>query len=276
MNIEKIKNYNQNMLAILVTVVSVMAFVGLFAVLFFTVMEINRFYYMDNDDTGILTEEKIETLQKENKRQQLISYESPRLVDSLKMIYLIPVSHKMLNDPELIEDATSMVMDYASRSRSDKRYSGHVYGSFNNLIVYDQEAQSSKKLFDKRINFNELHIEYCADDIIILFRASEADTYKDGVINQNDLSVLYLYSLTQQELKRISLADAGVFHFKFAKRSKDLLILFGMDRNQNGMYDEYLEPSILKRYSYDSDSLSNLVEPSMHDALQKMLDGSQD
>ena len=276
MNIEKIKNYNQKMLAVLVTAASMMAIIGLFSVLFFTIAEINRSYYMNNDDTGILTDEKIETLQKENKRQQLISYESPRLVDSLKMIYLIPVSHKTLNDPELIEDATPVAFGYASSSRSDKRYSGYMYGSFNNLIVYDKKAESSKKLFDKRINFNELHIEYFVDDIIVLFRASEADTYKDGVINQKDLSVLYLYSLAKQELKQISLADAGIFQFKFVEESKDLLILFGTDRNKNGMYDEYLEPSVLKYYNYASDTLSDIVEPSMHDAMQKMLDGSEE
>lgn len=103
MNIEKIKTYNQKLLAVLGTIVALMALIGLISILFFVGMEIGSSFGSKSED-GILSDEKIELLQKENKRQQIISYQIPELVDTVNLIYMIPVSQKTLNNPENIED----------------------------------------------------------------------------------------------------------------------------------------------------------------------------
>ena len=41
---------------------------------------------------------------KEKKREQVISLEIPRLIDTLKSTYIIPVSHKTLNEKETVDE----------------------------------------------------------------------------------------------------------------------------------------------------------------------------
>ena len=83
MKIEKIKNYNQMLLAVLGTIAIIFALVGLIA---FMGTVINEFRWNRHNDVegGILSDEKIEELQKENKREQVIS----KIMKALSMIEL--------------------------------------------------------------------------------------------------------------------------------------------------------------------------------------------
>ncbi len=203
MNIDRIKNYNQKLLAILGTVVILIAIVGLISIIVFAVDEIGRSFRNNNQDDGILSDERIEELQKENKRQQLISYETPQLVDTLNLVYIIPVSHKTLNSAEYIDEEVLGLLDVHGSYKSDKRYSRQYYGDFNNLLVYDYKKDSINKLFNDRINFGNIQTEYFKDDILVLFSASTKDTYRDGVINQEDYKTLFIYSLNAKYMTKI-------------------------------------------------------------------------
>ncbi len=99
MKIEKVKNYNQKLLAVLGTIGAIFLIVALVSFIFIAIQESRRYDY-NEPETGILSEEKIEKLQKENKREQVISYETPILIDTLKLKYIIPVSHKTLDEKE--------------------------------------------------------------------------------------------------------------------------------------------------------------------------------
>src|SRR5690606_36089404 len=160
MKLEKIKSYNQVLLAVLGTVGVIFLIVAFIAFISIVILEHPRF---DNDDveTGILSDEKIEELQKENKREQVISYEIPKLIDTLNSIYIIPVSHKTLNEKEDIN--INGVLNAYSSSDSyesiDNRYSGGFYGAFNNIIIYNSIDGTNKKLFDERVNFNDIKTE---------------------------------------------------------------------------------------------------------------------
>jgi hypothetical protein len=102
MKIEKIKNYNQKLLAILGTIGGIFLVVALVSFISIVIQEHRRYDYNETE-TGILSEEKIEKLQKENKREQVISYETPILIDTLSLKYIIPVSHKTLDEKEEID-----------------------------------------------------------------------------------------------------------------------------------------------------------------------------
>ncbi|MDN5211908.1 hypothetical protein QQ020_07590 [Fulvivirgaceae bacterium BMA12] len=273
MKIEKIKNYNQMLLAVLGTIAIIFALVGLIA---FAVMIIDEFRWNRNNEmeTGILSEEKIEELQKENKREQVISYELPQLVDTPNAIYIIPVSHITLHEPEGIQGLLDASYSN-SKQDIDSRYASQFYGVYNNLIVYDQKAETSNKLFEKRVNFNEIKAEYFSDDILLLFKVAEKDTYRDGVINLQDYKSLYIYSISEGQLKKIGNDDMDIFSYAFLGDSKDLIIQFGIDKNKNGRYKSYNEPTIIKRYHYLSGSLTDIVNPTTHTNLQMMLEGSE-
>lgn len=276
MNIEKLKNYNQKLLAVLGSILVLMATIGLIMLIFFGVTEIRRSLKYDNQEDGILSDEKIDELQKENKRQQLISYDFPRLVDTANLIYIVPVSHKTLSDPEIIDEETLGLMDMSeSNLKSEKRYSKNYYGSFNNLLIYDLNKKLLKKLFTERINFNEINIEYFNDDILVLFKAAETDSYKDGVINLDDFKSLYIYSIKEQKLRQIRLENSDVANFSFVNNSKDLIIQFGLDQDKDGKFDDYREPAMIKKYDFKGCNLMDIVDKGTHDLLQKTLEGTK-
>ena len=86
--IDKIKNYNQVILAIAGTV-------GLIFVIWLTAYAIWDMTYSwrnSGDDVGILSSEQAEILQKENLRKQIISFNRLEMVDSVTQTYIIPVS----------------------------------------------------------------------------------------------------------------------------------------------------------------------------------------
>lgn len=275
MNIEKLKNYNQKLLAILGTIVALMAAIGLIMLSIFGITEIAREIRYNRQDDGILSEEKIEELQQENKRKQVISYDFPRLVDTINSIYIIPVRHQTLNAAEFIDDGVLGLMDTYGKVKTDSRYSSYYYGSFNNLIVYDLANKTTEKLFDRRVNFGAIRTEVFDDDILILFTAASQDTYRDGVVNLTDYKSLYIYSIRNQKLREVSIEGTDIAHYDFIYDSKNLLLRFGIDYNKDGKYDDDTEPSIVKKYNYKADEIEDIVSKDLNIELQKLLEGSK-
>jgi len=271
----KIEKYNQRILAVLGTVGVIFLIVALIAFISITIMEHRRFNDYDDTETGILSDEKIEELQKENKREQVISFIQPRLIDTINGTYIIPVSHKTLDEQE---DINGLLNAYSGSSKyeiSDSRYSSGTYGNYNNVIVYKPKTENSKKLFNERINFNRIQSEYFDDDIYLLMNIAKKDTYKDGVINLKDFKSLYIYSLNSGNLKNIGIDGMDVFDYEFLNKSKDLIIRFGIDKNDDGTYNEYNEPTIIKKYNLETGILTDIVDEKIRSELQKTLEGSQ-
>ena len=276
MKIEKIKNYNQKLLAVLGTIAIIFALVGLISFVSFTISEYRRYNY-DDIETGILSDEKIEELQKENKREQVVSYQTLELIDTLNQVYIIPVSHKFLNEPEEIDRKILGLLNSSNdyENESDQRYSRSYYGDFNNIIIFNQKSGNTKKLFDKRVNFDDIKAEYFEDDIFLLFKVAEKDTHKDGIINLLDFKSLYIYSINKRKLKKVENNGMDVFSYKFLNNSKDLIIRFGIDKNKDGKYVNYNEPTLLKKYNFQTGKATNIIEEKMSSELQKMLEGTE-
>lgn len=224
---------------------------------------------------------KIEKLQKENKREQVISYETPILIDTLNSQYIIPVSHKTLNEKEdiglngLLNAYSDSGSDFSVKEKRDERYSREYYGEYNNIIVFDEPNSINKKLFKKRINFNEIKSEYFDKEILILLKASDKDTFKDGVINLRDLTSLYIYSIKENKIRKIGIEGMDVHNYKFINKSKNLIIEFGIDKNKNGAFESYNEPIILKKYNFEKEKLVGIVDEKINSELQKKLEGTE-
>jgi hypothetical protein len=276
MKIEKIKNYNQKLLAVLGTIGAIFLVVALVSFIFIAIQESRRYDY-NEPETGILSEEKIQELQKENKRKQVISFESPILVDTLNLNYIIPVSHKTLNGTEDIVGLLNAFTSSDSKisKKNDDRYSRRFYGVFNNVILYDGKKGTNNKLFNNRLNFEKIETEYFDDEILLLIKASDKDTFKDGVINLKDFSSLYIYALNEGEMRKIEISGMDVFRFNFIEKTKDLIIEFGVDKNNDGFYENYNEPTIIKRYDFKSQKLVDIIDPKISSELQKLLEGTE-
>ena len=89
-----------------------------------------------------------------------------------------------------------------------------------------------------------------------------------------DLKSLFIYSFKQKELKKIHQKNMDVSQIKFVENSKDLLIKFGVDQNGDGKYDEYSEPSVIKKYNFQKDELTNIVDENIDKDLQQKLEGT--
>lgn len=280
MKIEKIKNYNQKLLAILGTIAGIFLIIALVSFISIVIQEHRRYNY-EEPETGILSKEKIEKLQKENKREQVISYETPILIDTLNSQYIIPVSHKTLNEKEdiglngLLNAYSDSGSDFSVKEKRDERYSREYYGEYNNIIVFDEPNSINKKLFKKRINFNEIKSEYFDKEILILIKASDKDTFKDGVINLRDLTSLYIYSIKENKIRKIGIEGMDVYNYKFINKSKNLIIEFGIDKNKNGAFESYNEPIILKKYNFEKEKLVGIVDEKINSELQKKLEGTE-
>ncbi|OBX22258.1 MULTISPECIES: hypothetical protein [Bizionia] len=276
MKIEKVKNYNQKILAILGTLAIILVIVSILGIGGIAISELLRFNSYDDIETGILSDDKIEKLQKENKREQVISYQNPKLIDTINSIYIIPVSHKNLNESENINGLLNIRKTSSSSYESnDSRYSRQYYGAYNNLIIYNQQNDLTNKLFDKRVNFNNIDSEYFSDEILLLFKVAEKDTYKDGVINLSDFKSLYIYSLNKKELKKIENSEMDIVSYKFLNESKDLIISFGIDKNNDGKFEDLNEPTIIKKYNYKTGKLTDIIGEKTNSELQKMLEGTE-
>jgi len=279
MKIEKIKNYNQRLLAVLGTVVVLMALLGLVSIATLMYNELSRSWRNNQPEEGILSDEKIQELQEENKRQQLISYENPILIDTNNLIYIVPVSQKTLKSAEEIEEDVRGISDFESEALSVRlggkgRYYSQLNGTFNNFLVYDFKLNSIKKLFDQRVYIENMHTEYFEDEILLLFETSEKDTYKDGRVDSKDLTVLYIYSFNDQQLRKIEQPQSTISRYRFVLNSKNLLVQFGMDHNENGQFDSSREPQSIMFYDYQSGQLSEIVPKEVSSNLQRMLEGT--
>ncbi len=281
MKIEKIKNYNQRVLAVFGTLGVIVVLV---LVILLTKLLIDEFGWLHpyrNSDTGILSSDKIEELQKENKRQQLISLKFPKLVDTLNQVYIIPVSRIDLAKPELINDGVLDLYDSDFRNVLNEQYccsppdGKNFFGEFINMIIWDYRTQKTKTLFDLRVNFNEIQVDYFSDDILVTFKAATEDTREDGFINLADLKGLYVYSLRNEKLYKVSLPNSDVLDYQYIRGTRDLIIQFAIDKNENGSCFQEIEPTIIKKYDYAKKQLVDIVDQETISELQKVLEGSK-
>lgn len=276
MNIEKVKNYNQKMLALIATVALI---IGLFALVFFAIVIVNELRRDSpyRQEQGVLSEEKVKKLQEENKRLQVISYGFPRLVDTLNLVYMIPVEHKTLNKAEEIDDNLGLLSSYSDDIDSynlDRKYSKSYYGSYNNLVVFDEKKKETKRLLDQRLNFNAIDTEYFEDDILILFLASKTDSNKDGVMNLEDFKSLFIYSLKEKKLRTVQIDNADITSYELIEGSKNLIVKYGIDHNKDGEFSSYKEPSMIKRYDFNKETLGDIIDLETTRNLQMLLEGS--
>lgn len=266
MNIEKIRNYNQKMIAVITTAIVAMAFVGLV----FLIIQLFGMIRPGNDTGALLSDQKTDELKKDSLRQQIISFSSPMLVDTSSLIYIIPVNVKTLDKPEEIRKE-HFEREFSSGSGYADKMS-FFYGSFNNLLVYNYLSGEIKHVCNDRITGADLQYIYSKEDILAVFTGASEDTDYDGQITLTDNISLFIYSLRKGVLRQVKQPFSTIESFSGVQGRKDILITFGNDRNRDNVYDAETEPSFIMKYDYESDSLSPVVSPDDEEQLQRLID----
>ena len=280
MKIEKIKNFNQIILAI----AGVLGLILLFIFLVSTVWDYYRLEIGSGRGSAItnslISEEEVEMLSMENLRLQIVSYESPKLVDTLNAVYIIPVSVSTLDKPETVvesiyDDGLMALMDtYGSTKKNGYYRENYFDGLFANIIVYQPILNRTTLLFNERIMLSGLHTYDFEDDILIVFYTAEKDNNNDGLVNFKDDTNLCIYSLKSGKMRRIAEQTTSITDYQFVDNSKDLLVEFSLSQYNDVKFKSY-KPRKIMKYEFETEILSEVVPAEIQQQLQNLVDGKK-
>ncbi|MDR2039350.1 MAG: hypothetical protein LBQ60_15610 [Bacteroidales bacterium] len=280
MKIEKIKDFNQVILAIA-------GILGLILLLVFIIMLVPDLFGTWNVGSGrnttisnsLIADEKMEKLNQENLRLQIISYESPELIDTLNSVYIIPVSVSTLNKPETVveaaDDGIMGLMDSYSSARKKGYYRENYFdGLYANLIIYQPVEDKTILLFNERIMLSKLRTYHFKDDILLVFFTAEKDSNKDGLVNFNDDTNLCIYSLKSGKMHRIAEGTNSIRDYQFIENSKDLLVEFSLSQYNDVKFKSY-KPGKIMRYEFETEKLSEVVPARIQQQMQNLVEGKK-
>ncbi len=271
MSSEKINDYNQKLLAVLGTIVAI-GFI--FALIAGIAVFVSDFFFDRNynSNRGLISDEQLSDMQKDSLIKQIISFDTPILIDTVNAVYLIPVVPKNLKNPERSQnfaDRTETTLEYSSF----KKGYGEYYAEYANMLLYNSPKNEIEKLFSKRILITSLETYYFKDDILIVFKGADKDNNQDGRIDSDDFSSLYVYSLNTKKMRIISQQESDIINYEFIENSKDLFVTLGIDRNKDGKYDYSYEPCEVKRYNFGTETLENIIPATLHNEVLKLVSG---
>ncbi len=263
--IDKVKNYNQVILAIAGTVcVMILIFCAILLLIEMSNSWSRRAYHND----GILATEKTDLLNKDSLRKQIISFSRIEVVDSINQLYVLPVTQANLDDEEKYDD----IIDY--KSSSSKLSMSYYSRAYNNLLLYDAKTKSSEIIFNFRLSISDYFL-YTLDELkLIVITASINDTNEDGLLNDKDFQSLFIYDLSKQQLFELNVEENyTILNALVPAKSNQLIAHFGIDRNHNNRFDIQAEPKVYYDVDFNTMSLNELIAEDQLDTLQKLLEG---
>lgn len=203
----------------------------------------------------------------DNKPTQTVSFQMPILIDSVKKIYLVPVSQ--LNEPEVDKDGT-LLDDYPGSNRYYKKYK--FAGSYNNIIVFDERRGSKTPVFTEKIHVSHFENALINGKFQILaIKGARQDTNNDGKLNASDLESFFVYNIDAQILKEYREPELGVSNYQILYESNKIVVAFIKDLNKSGEIDFSEEPQLLKILDLDSGLLQDFADDQMQELLHKTI-----
>ena len=267
--IERIKNYNQIILAIAGTI----GVVFLLFAAFFALEELSRSFLdsrADSNNQGILAIEETNELNKDSLRKQIISFNRMQVIDSINQIFLIPVTQANLAAAERDNEILGL-MNTKSIGRSYEKFYGNIY---NNLVLHDRLKNESQLIFDERISIENFIVHENSRGKFIVIPGCNIDSNKDGYLNENDLQELFIYNVQNRSLNKI-LSEENYTTLRVYKpdKSNELIAHFGIDRNKNGVFNSSSEPMIFYRINLEKMAKEEFVSQEQIEQLQLLLEG---
>jgi len=221
-----------------------------------------RSYSRPNSE--MISNEQVANNVKENIRTQLISYNHLYLVDSLRNIYLLPVSQIKLEDPEELRVSYLKVPNYSYYMNSKQ---------FNNMVIVNLNEQKNKILFKNRTCIVDYHIFSLNTKKYLFMLICNKDTNKDMILNERDLLELYLYDFENEKIEILSEKPDYILDLDFINRRNQVMVTIGIDRDNDNIFNRKYEPVILKRIDIESKEIVELMDEEVNDTLQGILDG---
>lgn len=269
MKIEKIKKYNQILLAIGGTVAVLFCIFGL---VLFMVEEGQYFFHSNNNQpSGIIATEEVEQLVEDSIRKQVISFTNLTLLDSATQLYLLPVTQANLMQDENLDGLLGLTN--SSRGWRGKKGYYNSRNLFNNFVIYSSLNQQSSIVFKERVSISAYQLYEKNNQQYLLIEAADTDTNKDKYINDDDLQKLFIYEIETAKLQRIRANEAYTTHRIIETRTNEVVGQFGLDRNKSGEFAIGKEPLIYYKVDVENKRLIEMVTPQQIEQLQMLLEG---
>jgi len=272
MDIEKVKNYNQKMLAIIVSAGVLMAFIGLLALIFFIGDEVIRTFRNRNtyNNQEVIASQSDIYDNDNNSDTANPSFNLPELIDSVRQIYIIPVKQTSAYE---ITDNNSKKLLFSRQHSSYKYRNYNDYNQVNyvNMIIFDAKSGKKEILFRQNLVIGNYGANDVNNDVLLLMEIALSDTNKDGRIGINDETSLFIYSTQNQTIREIKYKGKSVLNFQNIPNTRDYMVKFGSDPSKINKTEEKNNTAVLCRYIYDQDKLENIYDENVAKELNDIL-----
>lgn len=265
---EKLKKYNQRLLAIIGTL-AVLLLLGLTIVsIVALIKELTRPKYVQVDDSITIDTPSEDSIKY---RDQSITFENPILVDTLGFNYLVPVSQIKLKVPEyynqydlIASDGISYEKEYYTSYRRE--------GYYNNFIIHNQKTGKQTILFEEKTFLSSYQFFKADSNVYIMFVGANADSNKDKKLNFRDLKSFYFYDLNKDKITKIQFDNMSLYDFHMTYNSSLINLEFALDKNKNGEINESEEPVFIKTFNYHSREVTDLIDQEIMQQVQRTID----
>jgi len=126
---------------------------------------------------------------------------------------------------------------------------------------------------NERYLINGINYSYIDSDILITFSGLNEDTNKDKKLNYEDIETFFVYSVNQDKLLKVTEKEMSFISYEFIPETKNLILVFGHDRDANGEFDRKNEPTYVYRFDFEKEELKPVIDSVKMNEIQKNLDG---
>lgn len=266
MEMDKLKSYNQKLIAIIGTTIVGLAIIFLILGL---IALITNFTGLGNENnSGIQVRNNPAERDSTIIRTQQITFYNPIQLDTAKTNFLIPVGQVNLENDEKIRIRSGRGLEFSS---SEYRFNSY-YGLYNNFIFFEYKLQKKTKIFSQKVAItNWANIK--ANGIeLLLFEGAGVDSNNDGLINTDDYQSLYAFYLSDKKLVEYKLEKETVISFDPMNKTDLISVIVGVDKNEDFNFDHISEPQEILILNIRSRKLENLISREMNDEIQGTID----
>jgi len=188
-----------------------------------------------------------EKLTEERKVQP--TYETPKLLDTTYKAYLLPVKEVREQEGEL----TNLKALSSSKYRSDYSY------YFSNFVYFDFSKKVERVIFKNKVKI--LNYNYWTIDTtrVLVFEGWNKDTNKDGKLNADDLSRLFVYYVKEDVLKAYDIEHTTVLDVTPMVGTDLIYVQLGEDSNRDNVFDRASEPKKIKVIDVKNKEIKDLI-----------------
>lgn len=240
--------------------------------------------------SDVISTERAKELSAKGLRGQLVSLGEPEALrkdeaemalDQRYQLFAIPVEQISLDEPEKIgptpewrpESNDEGVSRYAARGTS---------GRYSNIILFDRSTGRFQKLFDKRVSISQFRRGWSTRPEVLVIFATEKDTDRNGVMDDDDIQDLYVVTLNDRVVHRVEGFSANPLGLVEIPNVDFVVVRARVDRNGDGRTPAYTyregdvpEPDLLFRIDLKTFVATPFVPGSLLSDLQQTLDATK-